>query len=109
MHETPTLENIEMRCTAAGLTLAALCKLADLNHSSLSRWRRGVVEPNRRTERETLRALDRELTIVERRRFLALARTLLGDAEEARLRALLPPLAAAVPPAPDAAVQAAGA
>lgn len=53
------MTGIEGRLKDRGLTVADLCRAAEIARSTWDRWRRGETEPNLKTWREVVVAADR--------------------------------------------------
>ena len=48
MHPLPTVSDIEAAARSAGLSIAALCRRADVTEGTFYRWKRGSGAPNMR-------------------------------------------------------------
>jgi predicted transcriptional regulator len=56
----PTWGEIEAACDAAGLTVAAMCRRADIDQAAFSRWKGGKGTPSLRTIQKMVDAIKRE-------------------------------------------------
>lgn len=58
--DIPTPDEIEAKASAKGLTIAAMCRRADVDATAFHRWRAGKNEPNVATLRKMIDAIERE-------------------------------------------------
>lgn len=58
--QLPTPDEIEVAATARGLTVAAMCRRADIDQATFSRWKRGDRIPSVRIIQRMIDAIERE-------------------------------------------------
>lgn len=56
----PTWNEIEEACATAGLTVAAMCRRADIDQAAFSRWKSGKGTPTLGTIQKMVDAIRRE-------------------------------------------------
>ena len=56
----PTWGEIETACKAKGLSVAAMCRRADIDQAAFSRWKSGNGTPSGRTIQKMIDAIERE-------------------------------------------------